>query len=285
MLSKVEFGNFTDICTKANLPICNLWSPILQRTCTGGKLAVGGTQLASFGDLLISGISVILMLLIIYRTHVKYAAVGRKEMNILFSFFLIGSILKVIASTGLVTSTPGTIIAALQVGFVVGFFWVLLMNGLVGFQLVEDGAALSFFGILASGLVWVAVGTIFSLDISQSLLHAGTSTGYYKSTTMFGLYFLFPLVTALGYLILQTVLVAKNLGDQKPLISLYAAAVFFIASQVLTFGVSMEVCRASKILEGTVIATFFDLASLVFIYRFWDSITEDDWDNIDDIFI
>jgi hypothetical protein len=63
------------------------------------------------------------------------------------------------------------------------------------------------------------------------------------------------------------------------------AALCFAGSQVCMFAINTLICNGTqRALDGTMFATLFNLAGMIFIYRFWDSITEDEWDNVDDIF-
>ena len=71
---------------------------------------------------------------------------------------------------GEATSQSNQIISSLHIGSITGFFWVLMLNGFVGYQFVEDGGAASFFGIFVTGLIWFVLATLFALDVPLSVL-------------------------------------------------------------------------------------------------------------------
>lgn len=89
-----------------------------------------------------------------------------------------------------------------------------MLNGAVGYQLVEDGSPLSFFSILLSGAAITAGVSIIALDAASSVrLLGGSLSSGTDSIALFVVYLLLPIVFTLIYVILQTVLVAKNLGE------------------------------------------------------------------------
>ena len=233
----LQFGNFTAICRDSYLAVCNLWTPQPTRSCTltqyqvsGGSVKNIGMSLNPFyhhyrltlfyvrlGDVAICGISIVLVLIVMYRTYKKQAAVGRSEMNILYTFFAVQLTFQLITSGGFVSDTTMQMLSGLQMGFVVGFFWVLMVNGFVGYQWIEDGSWVSWLGTLLSGLVWTVVVTVLALDVPFKITGGNTSTSMYFSSQLFGLYLLFPLILIFIYIVAETVLVYQYLGDQKPL--------------------------------------------------------------------
>lgn len=86
-----------------------------------------------------------------------------------------------------------------------------------GFQWVDDGRPLSFFGILVSAVLLAAGLSTLSYDLTMSLFGGLLGQVPYESVYLYGVYFIAPLACILIYLIAQIVLVAGNLGDQKPL--------------------------------------------------------------------
>ncbi|KAI3637062.1 hypothetical protein MIR68_004768 [Amoeboaphelidium protococcarum] len=318
MLNGVQFGNFLQLCNEALLPACSLFfynsteallgqqqqtdnttqatlsdqpnTLISARSlqCELKTFQINSNSYRNLGDVAISAISALLVLVMVYRAFTKYAAVGRKEMNLLFGWYFVTMCLQVITTGGfLLTESINQIISGIQIGFIVGTFWILMLNGAVGYQLVEDGSPLSFFSILLSGAAITAGVSIIALDAASSVrLLGGSLSSGTDSIALFVVYLLLPIVFTLIYVILQTVLVAKNLGEQKPLINLYVALLFIILSQVMMFVLNVTICQGtSGNVDGTMFATLCNLAAIIFVYRFWDSITEDDWDNVDDIFV
>ncbi|KAG5518513.1 hypothetical protein PMAC_002909 [Pneumocystis sp. 'macacae'] len=94
------------------------------------------------------------------------------------------------------------------------------------------------------------------------------------------LYFLWPLVSIVGYFILEFILVFKVLEEWKPLLLLSGSLVSFMTGQIFNFVASRHICHAVRgQIDGSFIETIFLLISMILLYKFWDSITEDDWDE------
>jgi hypothetical protein len=100
--------------------------------------------------------------------------------------------------------------------------WVLLLNALIGYQLlegVEDGSPLSI------GLVTISAGAIFigtgyiALDTGFSFTHFWDSTLYdpNRAYALYTLYLLVPLVFLVVFFLLETFLVLRVLGETRPL--------------------------------------------------------------------
>ena len=96
---------------------------------------------------------------------------------------------------------------------------MLLLNGLVGFQLLDDGTPLSLGLILASavalfiGTGYIALDTAFGWTghFNPSLDDPNRNIGLYV------LYQLAPLVFLFGFFCLECFLVLRILGEKKPM--------------------------------------------------------------------
>lgn len=109
--------------------------------------------------------------------------------------------------------------SAVHIAAVVATLWILMMNGAVGYQLIDDGTPLSLSLIFGSAAaLFIGTGYI-ALDTGFSW------TGYWDSTltapnqayALYTLYFLVPLVFLFVYFVLETVLVLKVLGEVRPM--------------------------------------------------------------------
>ena len=59
---------------------------------------------------------------------------------------------------------------------------------------------------------------------------------------------------------------------------LAAAALLFAIGQIFQYVISVHICRGVKgKIDGSLFETLFTLLSVVMIWVFWSSITEDDW--------
>lgn len=62
------------------------------------------------------------------------------------------------------------------------------------------------------------------------------------------------------------------------IVYLFGAALLFAIGQIFQYIISVHICRATDgKANGALFETFFTLLSVVTIWEFWSSITEDDW--------
>lgn len=169
---------------------------------------------------------------------------------------------------------------AVHLGAIVATLWVLFLNGLVGYQLLDDGTPLSLGLILVSAIMifigtgYIALDTAFSWSghFRPSLDAPNQNYGLYV------LYQLMPLVFMFFFFCLETVLVLRVLGERKPMLYLVAAALLFAIGQIFQYIVSTHICSGTNgKIDGALFETLFTLLSVVMIWIFWSSITEDDW--------
>jgi hypothetical protein len=113
----------------------------------------------------------------------------------------------------------GKAFSAIHLGAIAATSWVLLMNGVVGYQLLDDGTPLSL------GLLILSGGALF-IGTAYIALDTGFSwTGHFdrsltlpnRHIALYVLYLLFPLVCLVGFFILETYLVLRVLGEKRPM--------------------------------------------------------------------
>lgn len=158
--------------------------------------------------------------------------------------------------------------------------WLLLLNALVGFQLLDDGTPISIALLLGSASA-IAIGTGYiALDVGFGY------TGFFDSTYappnraigLYVLYLLFPLVCLVFFFICESVLVLRVLGEKKPMRYLVIAALLFAIGQIFQFVISVHLCSSTNgNVNGALFETLFTLLSVAAIWKFWSEITEDDW--------
>ena len=62
------------------------------------------------------------------------------------------------------------------------------------------------------------------------------------------------------------------------IVYLGAAALLFAISQIFQYVISVHICNGSNgAINGGFFSTLFTLLSVIMIWVFWSSITEDDW--------
>lgn len=108
---------------------------------------------------------------------------------------------------------------AIHIAAIVATTWILMLNGVVGYQLLDDGTAVSIGLLLISSLI-IFVGTGYiALDTGFSW------TNYWDSTldapnqayALYTLYQLVPLVFLVIFFLLEAFLVLRILGERKPM--------------------------------------------------------------------
>ena len=108
---------------------------------------------------------------------------------------------------------------AVHLGAITATLWVLLLNGVVGYQLMDDGTPFSLGLILISAIaLFIGTGYI-TLDTALSWTHRFDSSLTYpnQSIGLYVLYQLAPLVFLVLFFLLEAYLVLRVLGERKPM--------------------------------------------------------------------
>lgn len=148
----------------------------------------------------------------------------------------------------------------MHLGAIVATLWVLLLNGVVGYQLLDDGTPLSIGTILFSavalfvGTGYIALDTAFSYThhFDPSLQDPNRNIGLYV------LYQLVPLVFLFFFFILESILVLRVLGERKPMRKSSSPNIF---SQNLHI-CSIPICRGALICHWPNLPIRYQYASL-----------------------
>jgi hypothetical protein len=114
---------------------------------------------------------------------------------------------------------------AVHIAAIVATTWILMLNGLIGYQLLDDGTPISI-GLLLISAIILFVGTGYiALDTGFSW------TGYWDDTlplpnrayALYTLYQLVPLVFLFIFFCLESFLVLRVLGERKPMRTSFAS--------------------------------------------------------------
>ncbi|QKX64279.1 uncharacterized protein TRUGW13939_11452 [Talaromyces rugulosus] len=290
-MGSTQFGKFHDFCRDTTLPVCNLFVPSNQppNAPFGGCALTGislsnGRHLGNLGSILIAFIAIITCAFLIFLSDKKRAAVGRREIQI----FLLGYAIVSLCEIFTVGAFPlGADVrkgfSAVHVAAITATAWILFLNSLVGFQFLDDGTPLSmalFFG--SSAALFIGTGYI-ALDTGFSWTgHFDPSlSGDNRNIGLYVLYLLFPLICLFFFYILEALLVIRVLGEKRPLIYLTGATLLFAIAQVFNFVISPHICGpVDGKINGALFQTLFSLLSVVCVWLFWSSITEDDWPSV-----
>jgi hypothetical protein len=114
---------------------------------------------------------------------------------------------------------------AIHIAAITATSWILMLNGAVGYQLLDDGTAVSIGLLLISSLlIFIGTGYI-ALDTGFSW------TGYWDDTlgtpnqayALYTLYQLVPLIFLVIFFLLEAFLVLRILGERKPMRKCFAS--------------------------------------------------------------
>ena len=170
--------------------------------------------------------------------------------------------------------------SAANIALVASTFWILFLNGLVGYQLLDDGTLTSIGMVLLSAAAFFVGTGYIALDTGFSW------TGYWddsyeprhRNIALYVLYQLLPLICVFVYFILESILVLRVLGERRPMIWLLAAALLFAIGQIFQYVISVHICKPTDgAIDGNFFQALFNVLSVITIWIFWSSITEDDW--------
>ncbi|KAJ4340855.1 hypothetical protein N0V87_002209 [Didymella glomerata] len=289
-----RYGKFDDFCRDtgnswSTLPVCYLFAQAPTRNgggweggCTLEGFPVGGgNRLHNLGSIILCGIAILTTFFLLWRSERKKAAVGRREMQLFLIGYIIISICEIFTIGGFpLNNSVRLAFVAVHIAAIVATTWILMLNGLIGYQLLDDGTPISI-GLLLISAVILFVGTGYiALDTGFSW------TGYWDDTlplpnrayALYTLYQLVPLVFLFIFFCLESFLVLRVLGERKPMLYLLGAAILFAIGQVFQYVISVHICTGtSGKINGGLFETLFTLLAVVMIWVFWSSITEDDW--------
>ena len=95
------------------------------------------------------------------------------------------------------------------------------MNGIVGFQILDDGTPLSLGLILLSGIAFFVSTGYIALDTAfgytNTFVRSTLQGSDNRNIALYVLYQLWPLICLAGFFLLETVLVLRVLGEKKPM--------------------------------------------------------------------
>ncbi|KAG4426413.1 hypothetical protein IFR04_000295 [Cadophora malorum] len=289
-MGSTQFGNFHDFCRDSTLPICNIFPGFTYSNPSGfeggcvltGISLGGGRHLGNLGVILLCGVAILVSAFLLWRSERKQAAVGRREMQLFLLAYIIIEICEIF-TVGKIPDLKESVrigFTGIHLGMIIATLWILMLNAAVGYQILDDGTPLSV-GLMVGSAAALFIGTGYiALDTGfQWTGHFDSSlSGNNRNIALYVLYQLAPLVFLFIFFVLETVLVIRVLGERKPMIYLFAAALLFAIGQIFNYVISIHICNGTDgKIDGSMFETLFTLLSVVTIWVFWSSITEDDW--------
>jgi hypothetical protein len=245
----------------------------------------GDGRVANLGSIIVCVVAIIVSVLLLLLSQKKRAAVGRREMQIFLILYILVSLAEVFTVGGFLTNRTVLVwFTGIHLGAIAATAWVLLLNAIVGFQLVDDGTPLSV-GLVAGSALAFFIGTAY-VAVDTGFGEPGNfpvkDPDELKNYALYVLYLLFPLIAIVAFFFLEAFLVLRVLGEIMPMVRLGVSALFFVIGQIFNFIISVHLCDVSNgKIDGALFETLFTLLAVVTLWFFWSSITEDEWPDDD----
>ncbi|EGE07353.1 hypothetical protein TEQG_06259, partial [Trichophyton equinum CBS 127.97] len=226
-MGSTQFGKFHDFCRDSTLPVCNLFirdnQPPNEKyggcALTGINLS-SGRHVGNLGSILLCFIAIFTTLFLIWRSERKRAAVGRREIQLFLIGFTIISICEIFSVGAFpLSDSIRKGFSAAHVAAICATAWLLLLNAIVGYQLIDDGTAVSL-GLLVTSALILFVGTGY-IALDTAFAWTGRFQSSHRTPNqnigLYILYLLFPLICIVGFFLLETFLVIKVLKEKRPM--------------------------------------------------------------------
>ena len=275
------FGDFQSICTRAALPLCPLvghsaLTPTgTQPTCYARTILLANTIIFQGAASTIHILALIMTVFMVIHVRSKFTAVGRKEITTFFYIYMLLTVFSLILDAGVVPPGSSALpyFVAVQIGLAGALCLSLMVNGFVGFQLYEDGTALSLWMLRLCSLAWFVVGFAVAFLTFQGW--AGLGPG--KTGGLFVVQYIFNAVFLVVYVCMQVLLVVGTLQDRWPLGDIVFGVFFFVVGQIILYTLGETICESVQhYLDGLFFATVCNLLAVMMVYKYWDSITKED---------
>ena len=283
------FGQFDFICTKAALPLCPLVGPYSSNEPTGSaavgvfaecfarSIDLANTMIFQIGNAFINIGALAVIVIIIINIRTKYTAIGRREILDFFFMYLVVTALSLVIDSGVVPpgSSPYPYFVAVHCGFSSAACWCLMINGLLGFQLWEDGTPRAVMLTRASSIAIWALTFVFALLTFQDW--GGAAFSHTQTTAVFVVLYILNALFVFIYVVSQIVLTIFVLRDLWAFGAVALGIIFFIIGQVLLYAFSKVICTNVKhYLDGLFFASLCNVFTIMMVYKYWDMITTED---------
>ncbi|KAI2641963.1 chitin synthase III catalytic subunit [Xylaria nigripes] len=289
-MGSTKFGNFEDFCRDSTLPVCNVLTDSHNQNGPWGGCALtgiplkNGQHLGNLGSILLCAVAILVSVYLLFRSEKKRAAVGRREMQLFLIAYIIIELAEIFSVGEFpLSSTARIAFTGIHIGMIIAATWILLMNAVVGYQILDDGTPLSLGLIIISAAI-LFIGTGY-ITLDTGLRWTGEFDSSYappnRNVALYVLYQLVPLIFLVAFYVLESILVLRILGELRPMFYLTGAALLFALGQIFNYVISRFICDGtSGKIDGALFQTLFTLLSVVMVWVFWSSITEDDWPTV-----
>jgi hypothetical protein len=278
----MSFGDFTNICRMAPLPLCASIGPTtsssnvgIEPDCYARNIELANTIIFEGAASAMHIVALIMTVVMVLHVRGKFTAVGRREITTFFYLYMLLTFVSLCVDAGVIPpgSAPYPYFVSILNGLTSALITCLLINGFVGFQLYEDGTPLSVWLLRICSLIALIITFFVSLATFKSW--AGLNPT--NTVGLFVVLYVLNAVQLFVYVAMQVLLVTRTLQDRWPLGDIAFGVFFFVIGQVILYAFSTQICVAvSHYLDGLFFATVCNLLGVMMVYQDWDSITRED---------
>lgn len=280
----MAFGSFDGLCNSTALPLCLVVASVnatsyfgrgIVPECYCRPVEIANTMIFNVGTAFLHIGALGVFLIIIFNVRAKYTAIGRSEMLYFFYVNIGLTISSLIVDCGVLPPSLQlyAYFVALQLAFALAVCISLLYNGLVCFQLWEDGTRRLMWVLRAVSAAWFIVAFIV-LIVTFKLWH--TLLNDHNTTALMTVTYVLNAIILAVYVASQLLLVFFALDLYWHLGAIVLFCFFFVAGQVLAYVFGKQICEKTKhYVDGLFFATACNLFAEMMVYKFWDMITAD----------
>ncbi|EOR00099.1 hypothetical protein E3P92_01589 [Wallemia ichthyophaga] len=270
-------SSINDVCRNVAMVSCPMLGSDegIEPICYARNVVIGGTLIFQPATCFIHIVAIFMTAIMLYHIRTKYTAIGRKEITLFFYLYGVCELIALFLDSSIIPTYHEAYpwFTAIYMGLTTAMFWCLLVNGFIGFQVVEDGTALSVWSLRVSSFVLGALSFFVHIATFKSV------PGFDRSNPIAISVFTFILhIICVGiYVITQLILVIRTLDDRWPITNIVFGVGFFVIGTVVTFGFSVKVCNAvDHYIDGLFFETLCYLLSVMMVYKYYDAITRED---------
>jgi hypothetical protein len=268
------FGDFTNICHMAPLPLCasigrgtSVSGGVgIEPDCYARNIELANTIIFEGAASAMHIIALVMTVIMVLHVRGKFTAVGRKEITTFFYLYMLLTFISLCVDAGVIPpgSGPYPYFVSIQNGLSSALVTCLLINGFVGFQLYEDGTPLSVWLLRISSLIAFVISFLVSLATFKSWAGLGPT----NTIGLFVVLYLLNAVQLFIYLVMQVLLVSRTLQDRWPLGDIVFGSFFFVIGQAILYAFSSQICVAvSHYVDGLFFATVCNLLGVMMVYK------------------
>eukprot|EP00835_Amoeboradix_gromovi_P005464 NODE_515_length_7357_cov_0.487875.p3 type:complete len:306 gc:universal NODE_515_length_7357_cov_0.487875:1037-120(-) len=272
--------SFNGICSKVALSLCSVYGDTLESNipvCYSRNADSNGKLIFNPSTLFLHIIVFLSVAFMIYQTNFKQWGPSRKQMLLIMSLYLVSTVFDLFLLGHIipVTNAAYKVFVGFQIGVWNALFWSILVLGMMPLFNIEDLRIMSYITTSVIGFV-----------VSVICILTAFSAGPFKSQSP-AIVFVFFVVTNIIFvtltLISQIYVVLAKTSD-KYLLGILGFGITFFAISLIMLVTSSGICtqNGNHYVDGIFFSTVFNLLSVMMIYKYWDSLNQQEVEFVRD---